>query len=200
MKRQNDSQRGDTLVEVLIAITVLGIIVVGAMAIMNRSLVSIINSTERTAVRADVNSQTEMLNYVRAKNADMWGQIKSLAFSSDKVASANTQCKLNPNSNSSTSTAGSFYLSADSNASSVSLKTGLVDNTTAGAQKNGKNLAGRAVPGTGIWIDAVYYPVVTGSNNVPYFDFYIKACWTPLGNNPDSQTITIVRIYDNNNQ
>jgi hypothetical protein len=51
---------------------------------------------------------------------------------------------------------------------------------------------------TGIWIDAIYVPrdVATGNNAVAYFDFYIKACWTPLGGLPDSRTLTIVRIYD----
>jgi prepilin-type N-terminal cleavage/methylation domain-containing protein len=191
MKPNLDNQRGDTLVEVLIAITVLGVVVAGCMAIMNRSLVSILNSAERTAVRSEVNSQTELLHYARAKNPAMWENIKKLAFvnNATNIVTANDQCKLTEGSSLSTSKAGSFYITNE--ADLPTLKNDLKANT------HGKNLTARATTGKGIWIDAIYYPAVSGDNNVPYFDFFIKACWTPLGNFPDSQTLTIVRIYDN---
>ena len=194
-KPRRNNQRGDTLIEVLIAITVMGIVVAGAFAIMNRSLVSIINSAERTAVRAEVNSQTELLNFVRANDSDpantngnMWGQIKQLAVQSNdtagKLSNAQAQCQMNENSGGVASNHGSFYLTLNSDGT-LALNSGLT------IDANGPNKASRATTGHGIWIDAIYY-----DNAIPYFDFYIKACWTPLGNSPDSQTMTIVRLYD----
>jgi hypothetical protein len=124
----------------------------------------------------------------------MWNTIKTLAFPSADLAKASTQCKFNTGGSTSPR---SFYLTVNAAVTTVTLsKDGLTDtNASTGVQGNGKNLTGRAITGKGIWVDAVYYPVTT-TNKVPYFDFYIKACWTPLGNNPDSQTVTIVRIYD----
>ncbi len=206
-------QRGDTLIEVLIAITVLAVIVTGAMAIMNRSLVSIMNSSERTAVRAEINSQTEMLNWARTMDQDgIWRSIKSVAFDGDnasEVALASKSCRINQLD---AQNHGSFYLTlADNDASGVKFytnmtKTDEVDDGSGSTMPTGRNPNSRATTpvgndnglssttSSGIWIDAVYYDAVDVT--VPYFDFYIKACWVPRGSLPDSQTLTIVRIYD----
>ena len=54
-------QRGDTLVEVTIAFAVLGLVLGATSAIVNRSLLNIMNATERTTARGEVNSQAELL-------------------------------------------------------------------------------------------------------------------------------------------
>lgn len=199
----NKNQRGDTLVEVLIAITVLGIIVAGCLAVMNRSLVSILNSAERTASRADINSQTDMLNYVYHNDKADWNKILNLAVKkapTDAVPSDITDaCKITEDSKSSaTIKAGSFYLdpvydASNGSISDVNVKEALKKNT------HGVNQLQRAKLGQGLWIDAVYYSTVSH----PYVDFYIKACWVPFGGNDlsgatNTRSITVVRIYVNN--
>ena len=51
-------QRGDTLVEVAIAMAVLGLVLAATMTIINRSLLSVMNAVERTGARGEVNSQS----------------------------------------------------------------------------------------------------------------------------------------------
>jgi prepilin-type N-terminal cleavage/methylation domain-containing protein len=192
------NQRGDTLVEVLIAITVLGIIVAGCLAVMNRSLVSILNSAERTASRADINSQTDLLNYVYRNDKATWDKIMKMAYTNKSSSSAPDNvtkvCELNPGSNSSSKTAGSFWLEYKPDGSGVGLHENLTKND------NGTNQSQRAIPGKGLWIDAVYYPKNSVNNKRSYVDFYIKACWVPLGRgtSPDtnSRSVTVTRIYD----
>ena len=63
-KTTRPSQCGDTLVEVTIAMAVLGLVLAATMTIINRSLLSVMNAVERTSARGEVNSQVEMLRYV----------------------------------------------------------------------------------------------------------------------------------------
>ncbi|MCL2038068.1 prepilin-type N-terminal cleavage/methylation domain-containing protein [Candidatus Saccharibacteria bacterium] len=210
-------QRGDTLVEVLIAITVLAIIVTGALAIMNRSLIGIMNSSERTAVRAEINSQTELLNFARARDSATWEKIKKVAFKPTDIGLASAQCQINEGGRDDTlpPRPGSFYLTTVDDAVAgirVEFHTNMEKTSDMSIDggaivPSGKSLSDRATTpfkretdgrtiSTGIWIDAVAYPQVDPGNKIPYFDFYIKGCWTPLGSLPDSQTLTIVRIYD----
>jgi hypothetical protein len=132
-------------------------------------------------------------------DSKLWENIKKIAYGADKSApnTISDSCKLHANSNIDRGDEGSFYLETTKDVAGVSLVTNLKENnyTSDSPQENGKNLSGRAVLGRGIWVDAVYYKAGNG-NSVPYFDFYIKACWTPLGNMPDSQSVTTVRIYD----
>ncbi|MCL2451832.1 prepilin-type N-terminal cleavage/methylation domain-containing protein [Candidatus Saccharibacteria bacterium] len=205
------NQRGDTLVEVLIAITVLGIIIVGVMATMNRSLVSILNSAERTATRADINSQTDLLNYVHRNDSETWEKIKNLAYKNEEDGKVPPEvmrdpvCQINvdghPGDDETDPNPGSFYLAPividkedggdGISVFDVELAFGLTN------EVNGTNQFQRAIPGRGVWIDAVYYPQNDTTNRRSYIDFYIKACWVPFGGRDvDNQSITVARIYD----
>lgn len=169
----HDGQRGDTLVEVMLAIAVLGVVVVGCMSIMNRSNRNILDAIERTAVRTDINSQTEMLNYARDHHAisTLWNNIKSRS-----VTNANSiggSCQKNSNS---------FYLYRSGGSVVMKYGSDILDASSS-----------RAVPGKGLWVDAV---IVEANNEVPYLDFYIKACWTRLGSNVKASSSTVVRLYD----
>ncbi|MCL2174286.1 prepilin-type N-terminal cleavage/methylation domain-containing protein, partial [Candidatus Saccharibacteria bacterium] len=194
------NQRGDTLVEVLIALTVLGVIIVGVMATMTRSMVSVLNSAERTASRADINTQTDLLNYVYRNDKTTWYQIMSLAYTGNPDGSAPTNvtdtCTLNPGGDSNIGTPGSFYIEPEFDGDSVSGVT-LIDNLT--EIDNGINEVQRAIPGQGMWIDAVYYEQNHSTNERSYVDFYIKACWVRLGQTSpeaNSRSVTVTRIYD----
>ncbi|HMQ09195.1 MAG TPA: prepilin-type N-terminal cleavage/methylation domain-containing protein [Candidatus Nanoperiomorbaceae bacterium] len=177
-------ERGDTLVEVMLAIAVLGVAVVGTMTIMNKSTLQMMDTLERTAVRTSINSQAELLNYVRDSAKDsssaVWTAIKARAVTS--TATISDACKYNSST--------SFYLSrSDTSLDAVTL-------TAINSNASAKNTTGKAVVGTGIWIDAVRS--TGGTSTIPYIDFYIRACWTRLANSADSRSATIVRLYDPN--
>jgi prepilin-type N-terminal cleavage/methylation domain-containing protein len=211
------NQRGDTLIEVLIAITVLGIIVAGVMATMNHSLVSILNSAERTATRTDINTETDLLNYVHNNDKETWERILSVAYigttSGGKpdapAENIRKNCTLNENSEAASNKPGSFYLQPMFDSSGSVEKVVFRDKLTEAG--DGKNEFQRATIGDGnnttqssqgIWIDAVYFKQ-GATVHKPYVDFYIKACWVPFGGgtspNANTQSITITRIHDYEN-
>ncbi len=66
------AERGDTLIEVAIAMAVLGAVALLTFTTMNSSLLSIMDSTQRTSVQQKVNSQIEMINYIRSNDPDQW--------------------------------------------------------------------------------------------------------------------------------
>lgn len=174
-QRKLKNERGDTLIEVMLAIAVLGLVVVSCMSIMNRANRGMLDAVERTAVRADINSQTELLNYSRDYRAivNVWDEIKENNLL-DSASAAGGNCSVSDKS---------FYISRSAD-DQISIKSG--------SDVKGENKISRAVPGNGIWIDAV---AVTGGAT-PYIDFYIKACWTRLENDITASSSTIVRLYD----
>ncbi len=83
MKRRNQS--GDTLIEVAIAMAMLGLVVLTVFMVANRSLASIMDTTERTAVRASINSQLDLIEYLRDRKPDTkeWKRIMDMARLAD---------------------------------------------------------------------------------------------------------------------
>ena len=201
MQRMKRNQRGDTLVEVLIAITVLGIVVAGSMAVMNRSMTSILNSTERTAVRTDINAQINLINYAFRSSEATWQKIMNLAFTGKSDGTGELpdefkadSCSLHEDGDGSDAAAapGSFYLEPNLALNNSVSGVTLVDKLTEAT--NGSDTSRRARVGNGLWVDAVYY-AQSPKNARPYVDFYVKACWTPMGNNPKSKSMTAYRLY-----
>lgn len=175
----HDNQRGDTLIEVVIVIALVGAIVAGCFGIMNRMQVNMLNATERTAVRAEMNGQAELLQYIRARRGDIWTKIRNNLHTS-ATGDVIDACRKTPNT--------SFYVSTTIDGNSITN----VDREPAGSGSDNKNLGARATVGNGIWIDAVH----NSGGSKPFIDFYIKACWTALGTGPELRSTTIVRIYE----
>lgn len=198
--RKLSDQRGDTLVEVMVSISVLGLVVVGFMVIMNNANTSLRNAIERTEVRTSVNAQTEIIHYVRDAHlkstqgggntnqifAALWNDIQRYAFTSGTPEAnvATEPCSFTEG-NLAANRPGSFVVMRDA-ASGLVLK----------PVTSGTNGGGRAVPGNGLWVDAIHYAPAVGTNQVGYTDLYVKACWAAISGGVDQQTSTIVRLYD----
>jgi Tfp pilus assembly protein PilV len=58
-------QRGDTLVEALMAIVIISVVIVGAMTMMSRGLAVAQIALEHSQTRLMINSQLEMLRFAR---------------------------------------------------------------------------------------------------------------------------------------
>jgi competence protein ComGC len=198
----NVKDSGETLIEVMLAIAVLAVIVIVSLSTMNLASQNMQNSSERTRVRSDIDSQAEALRWIRDNrplsfnNAgnSTWQMILGLARQSGNTDTAAEQCQFKPGN----SGPRSFYISLKKNASGE-LSPTIVANlsTDNGPQLTATNVVNPssfATVGRGVWIDAVRSDNNT-SGQQAYVDFYIKACWTPLGKGADkSQTLTVVRI------
>lgn len=214
--RKLSNERGDTLIEVSITIVILGVVSAGVLATMNNNLLRIMDSTQRTAVTVQGNSQVEMLNFLRNEDSKMWQQVvaRAKAVTSDSIVSGNA-CQMSNNS---------FWLQANasnidhpvavytlSNMSGYSLDGKRINPSDVAGLWHGYDSSKRdwsfdaggdinlsdVQPGMGMWIDAKY---VKGAEDAAgkgdYIEASVKSCWTPLGaaSSERAQIQSVVRI------
>ena len=172
-------QRGDTLVEVLMAIVILSVVIVGALTMMSRGLAAAQVAVEHSQVRASVNGQIEMIRFARdayLKNAtdpsaSEWNAI--VASSNANAITYDSSCHVS-------GTKQAFYMTKND--------TQVVRNPYTVSTP-----ATVATPGAGLWIETVASP---GGIKPAYLDFIIRACWQASGDAGRQQTVTAVRLYD----
>lgn len=172
-------QRGDTLIEVLMAIVIVGVIIVGAMTIMTRGLAAAQVALEHSQVRMSINSQIEMLRYARDTylsnrtdpSAAQWGAV--ISGSNANAITYDSSCNV-------TSGKQGFYMSKDGSQVTRNTYTPSTPATV-------------AVPGQGLWLESV---LSAAGVSPAYVDFVIRACWQGSGSAGGQQTVTAVRLYD----
>lgn len=172
------------------------------MAVINRSLLTVMNATERTAVRSQIDSQAELLRYAWNNNINVtFGSSgKTMSFreavrsgyignNNGLVNSESRKCGLEYGDDA--NGGGSFWLIKNPGASNAKnavkfigskvqtggWATGVASKTVAEYVAGTPEVSSTGTPG-GIWIDA-YTPANKGG--AWYIDFYIRACWTPYG-------------------
>lgn len=167
MKR-NRAERGDTLVEVTIAMAVLGLMLAASLAIINRSLMGISNAVERTSARASLNTEVELLRYIfddQVTNKKLVDDIVKNNIGTDTKIK-DRGCEIGQQ--------GGFTLYSTIDPTAPVGKNDLSPDDKVAEKVNGK-------PGlsNGIWIEGYKHP--GGENNTMpgYIDFYVRACWTP---------------------
>lgn len=195
MKR-NQAERGDTLVEVTVAMAVLGLMLAASLAVINRGLMGVSNAVERTSVRASLSSQAELLRYVfddpvTNKEAYKW----ILDHTGSNVSLGQNGCEIGNNSG--------FYLSVNNKTGTPPVEIHELD--SADTNKLANNVYGQPEAGDdkrvsrGIWIEGDKHD--GQQNGMPgYIDFYVRACWTPhAAQQPGSGRMeSNVRVYYKN--
>lgn len=179
-------ERGDTVIEVLLAIAVLSTAAVGVFAIMNRSTAYAYGVLERTETRARVSQQLELTAYFRDRYVDtslkglptdtypanVWADIKLRAASTAPNSTDPASCQPNPNS---------FYIAENPDGTyQVASYSVVVPQTTPRA-------------GSGLWVEAARSPAGV---SVAYVDVYVKSCWQSIGGNQQETISSVVRLYD----
>ena len=197
MKR-NQVERGDTLVEVTVAMAVLGLMLAASLAVINRGLMGVSNAVERTSVRASLSSQAELLRYVfddPVTNKDVYDKILSRTQPNNNLGQ--NGCEIGNNSG--------FYLSVNNKTGTPPVEMHELD--PAKTQQLADNVYGQPEAGEvgnnsgvsrGIWIEGDKHD---GQNGMPgYIDFYVRACWTPhAAQQPGSGRMeSNVRVYYKN--
>ena len=196
MKR-NQAERGDTLVEVTVAMAVLGLMLAASLAVINRGLMGVSNAVERTSVRASLSSQAELLRYVfddpvANKEAYEW----ILDHTGSNVSLGQNGCEIG---------GGGFYLSVNNKTGTPPVEIHELD--SAKTQQLANNVYGQPEAGEvgnnsgvsrGIWIEGDKHDA---QGDMPgYIDFYVRACWTPhAAQQPGSGRMeSNVRVYYKN--
>ena len=192
-------QAGDTIVEVLFAVTIFSLIAVGSLSIMNQGLAVAQRSLEITLVRQQIDSQADALRFLNGryiadygKNGratDDWNRlIEAHAIRAAQVQNFDTmvvgqRCSL-PVSN-------YFTLDPETMMRDDSRALRPTTDTSTYAQIRYGDTPSRA---EGLWVQAVKAPPTT-PDGVGYYDFHIRACWESPGQDVPMTLGTIVRLY-----
>ncbi len=189
-------ERGDTLVEVTVAMAVLGLMLAASLAVINRGLMGVSNAVERTSVRASLSSQAELLRYVfddPVTNKEAYKAILGRTKPNNNLGQ--NGCKIG---------GGGFYLSVNNKTGTPPVEIHELDSADTDHLANnvyGQPEAGRignSNKSQGIWIEGDKHD---GQGNMPgYIDFYVRACWTPhAAQQPGSGRMeSNVRVYYKN--
>lgn len=193
------AERGDTIVEVLFAITIFSLVAVGGLSIMNQGVAVAQRALEINLVRQQIDTQAEALRYLnqlyvadygkQGKGTDNWQKIiEANKISKNQVQSfdamvVDDKCTVPVNK--------PFTL--DSTKVDIADKATLTP--TANPATYSKVRYDAAVPvAEGVWIQAVRSDAV--GTNPGFYDFHIRACWSSPGQTVPMTLGTIVRLYE----
>ena len=202
-------QRGDTLIEVLFAFTILSLVIIGAMSIMNQGTLASQRSLETTLVRQQIDSQATTLRFLHDAYVAAY---QTNAIYPDTTPAGQWQKITN---NLPATSASSFDTGSMTCPTSSMLPNGafIVDGTqakyvnftsvkmspAASYARVNYDDKGILLGSEGIWIEGIASPR-TGSDgtasNTGFIDFHINACWQNPGQGPVMTIGTIVRLYE----
>lgn len=190
--RKSRAERGDTLVEVTVAMAVLGLMLAASLAVINRGLMGVSNAVERTSVRASLSSQAELLRYVfddPVANEETYKAILGRTKPNNNLGQ--NGCEIG---------GGGFYLSVNNKTGTPPVEMHELD--PAKTQQLTNNVYGQPEAAgdnkgvsRGIWIEGDKHDA---QGDMPgYIDFYVRACWTPhAAQQPGSGRMeSNVRVY-----
>lgn len=189
------AQRGDTLIEVLLGITLLSMVIVGALSLMSFGIAQAQGAVEHSETRVQINAQAQLLEYLRDqyiatnKAPGLWSTI--LTSSSPTYVKDIPSVTNEPSQTDTTCTPLTdkqpFYLAQTTTGNTLNPPT--IATVIGTAQTY-------AQPSQGLWIEA-YRPLDVAASK-KYIDFVIKGCWQGGGNGPLQVEASVVRLYDGN--
>lgn len=170
--------RGDTIIEVILAFGIFAMLAVGTTLVMNRGLASGQQSLERTLVRQQIDSQADLLRYARDNMPAVWDSITSnLATAPGDSSFLDCPTGAPPRS---------FVMNVHNN--SV-FRVALGGNYSPAGYYSEVNY-GPTPTASGLWVT----PVRAETDNA--YDMYIRACWNSTGSSRPLVVSTIVRLYE----
>jgi len=204
------TQQGDTLIEVLLAITIFSLVVVTSLTLMNQGTAAAQRSLEIATVRQQIDGQAEALRFMHDSYIGIYRSGITFNLSDAASSPAEEWSKMMTQVN---STRGSFRNASDFgraacpvsppatsfiiNPRTVRFEPNqtLIKPATTWSQLEFNDTGGLAAS-RGLWIEAVSSLPVSGQQNAGYVDFHIRACWSGPSSTIPMTTGTIVRLYE----
>ncbi len=173
--KRNNSEDGDTLVEVLLATVLLSVVLVSAYTLSNRATRINQQAFERTQVSNALQQQAELMRaardaYIPSQPSHTLSVNWTQALAQAKSSMTDPESDCNDISTLAANRTGEFYID-DTN----TYRNGILTSSD-----NPFN----------IWIE-----VERGSSG-DYWDVHVFGCWEALGNNPTNLTAVILRLED----
>lgn len=182
-------ERGDTIIEVLLAITVFSMVSIATMTIMNQGTNAAQRALEITHVRQEIDAQAEALRAAQQSAATgaptIWNQIAQHGDTSQYTNDAS--CPRNPGD-----VTGTFIMDARDGRPYTS--NWLEDINLVSSPPYAQVLYDTGSPKSyGIWIERNF---TEGGTLPDLYTFTVNACWQGAGLNHPLRLETVVRLYD----
>lgn len=198
-------ERGDTLVEVLFAVSVFSLVSVLGISIMNQATATSQRALQITIVRQEIDAQAEVLRFL---NNSYVAAFRSGVLSYDINTPAGQWSRLNTQSSTFLTDSADSLKYEDTTAcpAAVPARSFILNSKTAKLETSKYTPAltypqisydgsSNVAQAYGIWVQAIRSSGdVAGSGG--YVDFYIKACWESPGQSIPIKDATIVRLYE----
>lgn len=223
--RLSKEPRGDTLIEVIFAITIFSLVVVGGLSIMNKGVATSQRSLEITLVRQQIDAQAESLRFLNiayiaafdptiasegaynngylslSHGADQWSKMVKDIIGNAAVSVSNFNDIANSYS-CPTSVGNNYFIintkTADYNKlvnSDAGVGSVLFNNPSSYSQLRYNS---GALSLSLKSVDGIWIEAARSatSANLGYIDFHIRACWSSIGQAVPVTLSTIVRLYE----
>ncbi|MGV9002040.1 MAG: type IV pilus modification PilV family protein [Candidatus Saccharimonadaceae bacterium] len=200
---RNRREAGDTLIEVLFAVTVFSLVVVTSLTLMNQGTSASIRSLQITLVRQEIDSQADTLRFLNSTYVAAYypgyvpaalspaGEYQKIKLQAEAAGLASVSQFGGGTTTCQTAPGGSFILNTrKATYQTTNLTTA---DTFAQVVYDG---AGSITAAQGMWIEAIRS---LPANGTVYTDFHIRACWYAPGTNQAMNLGTIVRLYEPTN-
>jgi type II secretory pathway pseudopilin PulG len=213
LRRQRQPQRGDTLIEVLFAVSIFSAVVVGTIIIMNQGISSAQNALEINLVRNQIDTQAELLRHLNnAKLTSIGRNATNESAEWDKAvgqgaAAGNAAYRPDVEAQNYSSIA-TFEdcrpQSLPNNAFFIDPKSGQIqrknriETTTTFAQVQSATGSAPSLSNM-LWVQPVSSASDSSNSTLTltqYYDFHVRACWDSPGAGGGVMKLgTIVRLY-----
>jgi type II secretory pathway pseudopilin PulG len=183
--------RGDTIIELVLAFAIFSMCAVTTIMILNKGVAVSQRSIEKSLVRQQIDSQSEIIRYLHDTYNPKWNSFKTMITANPLPLSG--PC---PSVGSLGGGAHGFFVVPDDIDPD-----GFVIKSAVSPQYSIPTTYARvdydAQKAAGIWVQVVKAENNSGNPLVDAYDFYIHGCWDSVGLNVPMTVGTIVRIYGN---
>ncbi|MBS7346442.1 MAG: hypothetical protein KIG14_01890 [Candidatus Sacchiramonaceae bacterium] len=200
---KNIFKKGDTIIEVTLAISIFAMLMVGSLALMNAGLSRSQATMQLTMARSTIDAQAEALRFMNnayiAQHPRPTGEFTGPArewlnatSASSTSASRLNECRsdFNPTNILVVDTVNMAVRKSGNGANFTKADT--YPRLSFGVDNNTISIPSSYLGARGVWVEAVR----PSGLNAKYYDFHIRACWMPSGSNVETTLGTIVRLYD----
>lgn len=192
-------QRGDTIIEVLIATTVFSMVAIGSLSIMGQGTAMAQRALEIDLVRQQMDAQADALRYMNYAYAADFGKNGEASQRWDAIVEANAVTSATPFSDTVQEGVCALPIPAQRpfavNVERLTASTNPVVVLKPDAGTYSQVRYDLPIPASeGLWVQAVRSPEAPGQTG--YYDFHIRACWHSPGDVQPVTLGTIVRLYE----